>query len=104
MVMSVFWTDTALESLEIIFEFYNLQAGKVVAKKIIKKIVDSTIHLETNPKSGQREELLKNRGFEYRYIINGNHKIIYWIDGKTIKIATVFDCRQNPTKLVILST
>ena len=98
--MSVFWTDTALESLEIIFEFYNLQAGRVVAKKI----VDSTIHLETNPKSGQREELLKNRGFEYRYIINGNHKIIYWIDGKTIKIATVFDCRQNPTKLVILST
>lgn len=100
--MSVFWTDTAIESLEIIFDFYSLQASKTVAKKIVKQIVESTIQLKTNPKSGQKEDLLKLRNIEYRYIVNGNHKIIYWIDGKTIKIATVFDCRQNPTKLFII--
>ena len=100
MVMTVFWTDTALESLEIIFDFYSLQANKNVAKKIIKQLVESTLHLKTNPKSGQKEELLKLRSTEYRYIVKDNHKIIYWIDGKTIIIATVFDCRQNPIKLL----
>ena len=98
--MTVFWTDTALENLEIIFDFYSLQANKIVAKKIIKQLVESTIHLKTNPKIGQKEELLKSRKIEYRYILQGNHKIIYWIDNKTVTIATVFDCRQNPTKLL----
>lgn len=97
--MTVFWTDTALESLEIIFDFYVLQANKTVAKKIVKQLVESTIHLKSNPKTGQKEELLKSRSIEYRYIVKGNHKIIYWIDNKTITIATVFDCRQNPTNL-----
>ncbi len=30
--MTVFWTDTAIESLEIIFDFYSFQANKTVAK------------------------------------------------------------------------
>ena len=97
--MTIFWTDTAIESLELIFDFYTLQANKTVAKKVVKQIVESTFQLKTYPKSGQKEDLLKRRAIEYRYIVTGNHKIIYWIEGKTIKIALVFDCRQNPTKL-----
>lgn len=73
---------------------------KPLQRKIIKQLVESTIHLKTNPKSGQKEELLKSRVIEYRYVVVGNHKIIYWIESKTIKIATVFDCRQNLTKLL----
>ncbi len=40
--MTVFWTDTALESLEVIFDFYVLQANKTVAKKVVKQLVEST--------------------------------------------------------------
>ena len=80
--------------------FYTLQADKTIARKIIKQLVESTIRLKTNPKSGQKEELLKSRSIEYRYIVNRNHKIIYSIDHKIITIALVFDCRQNPTKLL----
>jgi hypothetical protein len=32
-------------------------------------------------------------------LIEGNYKIIYWIDNQNIKIAAVFDCRQNPAKM-----
>ena len=50
---------------------------------------------------GQIEILLKERKTTYRYLIFKNYKIIYSIDPKKrfIKIADVFDTRQNPSKI-----
>jgi mRNA-degrading endonuclease RelE of RelBE toxin-antitoxin system len=44
--------------------------------------------------------LLENRNIEYHYIVESNYKIIYSIDDENqfIKIADVFDTRQNPEK------
>jgi hypothetical protein len=47
MELRVFWTDTA------------------------------RFQLENNPDSGPKEPLLYNRNFEYRYLAEGNYKIIY---------------------------
>ena len=49
----------------------------------------------------QIEELLIDREDDYRYIVCDNYKIIYSIDIelKLIKIANVFDTRQNPIKI-----
>ncbi|MDX2190768.1 MAG: type II toxin-antitoxin system RelE/ParE family toxin [Bacteroidota bacterium] len=99
MDLSVYWTETAVEQLEIIFDYYKTKASLKVAQKIVGEIVDATIILEKQPKIGQVEELLKDRANEYRYIVTGNYKVIYWIEDFYIKIATVFDCRQNPVKL-----
>ena len=99
MELRVFWTDTALFQLKEIFEYYKNQAGLEVARKVTQKIVNRTIQLERLPKSGQIEELLKNRKFEYRYLVEGKYKIIYWIEDNYSKIASVFDCQQNPRKI-----
>jgi hypothetical protein len=42
---------------------------------------------------------LKDRKFIYRFIVVRNYKIIYWIEDNYIKIASVFDTRQNPNKI-----
>ena len=49
----------------------------------------------------QIEDLLIDREDDYRYIVCDNYKIIYSIDIKLkhIKIADVFDNRQNPIKI-----
>ena len=99
MELKVYWTETAIEQLENIFDYYKYKASVKVAKNLIIKIIDCTIQLKSHPKSGQIEELLKKRKNEYRYVIEGNYKIIYWIENKYIKIATVFDTRQNPKKI-----
>jgi toxin ParE1/3/4 len=99
MDLRVFWTDTAIEKLEDIFDYYKTVANLKVAQGIIQSLIDSTILLETQPKIGQREDLLRSRKKEYRYLVSGNYKVIYWIEEPYIKIATVFDCRQNPKKL-----
>ena len=99
MEIKILWTQTALNNLEDIFEYYKFKASVNVARKLVKKIVSSTILIQKNPKIGRVEELLKHRKFEYRFIIVGNYKIIYWIEGNYIKIAAVFDTRQNPEKI-----
>lgn len=99
MELRVFWTETARLQLEDIFEYYNSRAGLSTARNLVKQIIDRTIQLERNPHSGQIEPLLSDRKFEYRYLVQGNYKIIYRIEGNYIRIAMVFDTRQNPEKL-----
>ena len=99
MEIKVFWTQTALNNLEDIFEYHKLKASVNIARKLVKKIVATTILLQKSPKIGRREELLKDRKYEYRFIIVGNYKIIYWIEDNYVKIAAIFDTRQNPEKI-----
>lgn len=99
MELRVFWTDTARFQLEDIFNYYKEKAGIRVAGKLVKQIIDRTIQLEKNPNSGPKEPLLSGRHFEYRYLVEGNYKIIFWRQDNYIKIATIFDCRQNPGKM-----
>jgi plasmid stabilization system protein ParE len=99
MEIKVFWTKTALNNLEDIFEYYKYKASVRVARKLVKGLVKSTLKLQESPKIGRKEELLIDRKFEYRFLVVGNYKIIYWIEDNYIKIATVFDCRQNPQKI-----
>lgn len=55
----------------------------------------------SNPEITQIEDLLLDRESDYRYIICKSYKIIYSIDihQKLIKIADVFDTRQNPIEM-----
>lgn len=99
MEIRVFWTETALNNLEDIFEYYKYKESTKVAGDIVKRIVKATIRLQKAPKMGKKEDLLKGRNNEYRFIVEGKYKIIYWIEDKYIKIATVFDIRQNPEKI-----
>ena len=70
-------------------------------KKIVKGIIKEPSKLITTPLAGQEEELLKHRKIQYRYIIYNNYKVIYSVEKEKglIKIADVFDTRQNPIKL-----
>ena len=99
MEIKVFWTQRALNDLEDIFEYYKYNASLKVARKLVKEIVKSTIVIQHSPKIGKIEELLIDRIIEYRFLIVKNYKVIYWIEDNYVKVATVFDTRQNPDKI-----
>lgn len=99
MEIIVIWSDSAIEDLHDIYNYFILTAGKKIADKITNAIVDRTILLEQAPRIGQREEQLMHLHKEIRYLVDGNYKIVYLIDENLITIATIFDCRQNPKKL-----
>jgi len=97
----IIWSDHAENELDKIFEYYSEFASILVTKKLIRKIIQEPNKLLSNPEIGQHEELLADRENKYRYLVCENYKIIYSIDAKAkfIKIADVFDSRQNPTKI-----
>ena len=99
MEIKIFWTEFATNQLEQIFDYYKYKASLDVANKIVSNIVDRTILLEKNPLMGTKEPLLAKRQNDYRYLVEGNYKIIYWVENNYVKISSVFDCRLLPTKI-----
>lgn len=101
MRFKIIWSDFAESQLDKIFEYYLENANYKVAKTVIVKIINEPGKLLFNPEIGQKEELLKVRNEDYRYLICDNYKIIYSVDEIQflIKIANVFDTRQNPKKI-----
>lgn len=102
MELDVYWSQLAEDKLDDIFNYYKLKSGKNTALRLVNGIVDKTIDLGKKPRIGQKEELLVDRIQEFRYLIYKHFKIIYWINDSwnRIEIANVFDCRQNPNKIL----
>lgn len=101
MALKIIWSEFAENQLDEIYAYYNKKASLKVASKLLKEIINEPEKLIKNPHIGQEEELLKQRKIKYRYLVFKNYKLIYSIDieNKFIKIADVFDTRQNPPKL-----
>jgi toxin ParE1/3/4 len=101
MVLKIIWSEFAETQLDEIYEYYEKKSSPRVAKKLLKGIINEPKKLIKSPLIGQEEELLKQRKTEYRYLVFKSYKLIYSFDNQNgfIKIADVFDTRQNPPKL-----
>jgi len=101
MILKIIWSEFAETQLDEIYKYYEKEASSRIAKKVVKGIINEPKKLLKTPHIGQEEELLKQREIEYRYFVFKNYKLIYSIDTENgfIKIADVFDTRQNPPKL-----
>jgi len=80
MDLEVFWTQFAQDKLNDIFDYHEIKASSKVARDIVIGIIDQTLKLSKNPNIGQKEELLKNRSEDFRYLVYKNYKIIYWLN------------------------
>ncbi|MEQ8812384.1 MAG: type II toxin-antitoxin system RelE/ParE family toxin [Imperialibacter sp.] len=101
--MRIVWSDLAKANIKEIYAYYKEVAGIKVAKSIKSKVINKPRLLVKYPEMGQVEDnpMVANRKF--RYLVEGNYKIVYkvYAEDNAILIAAVFDTRQNPTKLKI---
>ncbi len=99
--MKIIWSEFAETQLDEIYKYYEKEAGSRIAKKLVKGIINEPKKLIKKPHIGQEEALLKQRKIKYRYLVFKNYKLIYSVDMENgfIKIADIFDTRQNPPKL-----
>lgn len=97
----IIWSQFSEIEIDNIYDYYKNKVNSKFASKIVKKILVAPNILIKNTKIGTPELNLKDREIEYRYIVSTNYKIIYSINDadKTIRIADVFDTRQNPIKI-----
>jgi toxin ParE1/3/4 len=97
--MTIKWSEKADADLKRIFKSFEYSYNKSYAKDLVNELENRTLVLVQYPEIGQTEELLGFRNENFRYLVEGNYKIIYWIDEEVIRIVSVFDTRQNPEKL-----
>ncbi|MCF8373707.1 MAG: type II toxin-antitoxin system RelE/ParE family toxin [Bacteroidales bacterium] len=102
MEIKIEWSFQSRKQLHHIYSYYSKKANFKVAKKTVKSITDRTSILFNNPLAGPEEELLSEYTQHFRYLVEGNYKIIYWIEQDVITISSVFDCRQDPLKMMKL--
>lgn len=101
MSWTIIWSSFAELQIAEIYDHYAEEANLKVARKIIDEIIKAPNNLLKNPELGSKEPYLSHLQTEYRYILHKSFKIIYSIDTSEyqIRIADVFDTRQNPEKL-----
>ena len=97
-IKPLFWSDSSKKDLQSIYDYYS-QFSDDVALKIISGIIIKAEGLGEHPLIGRVEELLINRKKQYRFLVEGNYKVIYAVEENHIAIHRVFDARQNPSKL-----
>ena len=73
----IVWTKFAASELKNIYQFYKQSASISVARKIKERIYESVKQLQNHPLSGAIEDNLSDANFIYRYLVEGNYKIIY---------------------------
>jgi plasmid stabilization system protein ParE len=101
--MQVIWSNLAKTKLKEIYLYYKKVAGIEIAKPIKNRILNKPLQLSKNPEIGQEEENPNVSNMGFRYLVEGNFKIVYKVYHveNVILIATVFDTRQNPATLKV---
>lgn len=97
--MRVEWTSLAKEQVTRILDYCVLYCASGVAGRLAEKFNRNTFLLEQNPYLGSVEQLLHHKKKEYRCLIEGYYKMIYYIENDIVYIAALWDCRQEPCKL-----
>lgn len=82
--MRVKLTNNAQSSLREIYEYYKEKKMGKVGRKIRAKVLQKAMKLKQLPYQGQVEDQIEHDEFEYRYLVEGNYKIIYKNKPKTI--------------------
>ena len=98
--MEIIWHAKALKQLEDAMEYCMLQFGAKIAERVANKIDKDILLLSQNPEMGQIEETLKGRSSCFRYIVEGPLKFIYTVEDGYIFIHLLWDCPQNPSRLI----
>lgn len=101
--MRILWSVLAKEDIKEIYDYYKEVAGLQVARSLRNKLITKPRLLVKQPRLGQEEDNPAVAGRGFRYLVEGNYKLVYKVfaEREEILIATVFDTRQNPTKLKV---
>lgn len=94
--MVVIWSRLAEEQLNREIDYYIKEVSPSIAKTLLETLIRSTERLATFPCLGKI--VIENP--LYRVLVEGNYKIIYSVEEEYIRIAFLFNTRQNPDKLL----
>lgn len=98
--MRVVFQPSAFARLGAIIAYASEHHGESYADALGERIVNRTLELEYHPRLGAIEPLIKDPEHEYRRLVEGHYKIIYWITEHDVRIADIFDSRRDLSEML----
>jgi len=91
----IVWSSKAkFDLLKILDYFYIRNGSKTYSVKLNSKIRRAVRLLSNHPFLGLQSDVENVRA-----LVEGDYAIFYQVDKETIRITTIWDCRQNPDNL-----
>ncbi|MBO7438617.1 MAG: type II toxin-antitoxin system RelE/ParE family toxin [Bacteroidales bacterium] len=98
-MMNVIWSEKAAETVRDIAAYIQREFGEQTKAKFLSEIDATVSVLVLNPKMGAKDPFLKDFSVELRSVrVNRLNRIVYYIDGQRIVIASFSDNRRDPKK------
>ena len=98
--MRLIWADEAIESVDNTADYIEEQFGLSRSIQFYDEVQSQAEKLETHPKLGPIDEDLAGGQHEYRSLGIGElSRLIYRIDGETIRILYLWNTRKDPLRL-----
>ena len=97
--MRVIVLPCANQRLRAIIAYYREFAGERVAARLKHRLLSRLRDLERAERTWPIEEYLEHEGKGHRKMLEGNYKIIYWIDGDKAIVTDFFDVRRDPKEM-----
>ena len=96
----VLWSSKSEADIQSIYDYY-LQFNEVAAIKMATAFRTKALLLKKNPYIASVEPSLTGFPKKYRSLITKRkYKLIYTVENDHVFIVRVWDCRQNPEKLL----
>jgi len=91
------WSSQAKIDLSTILEFFYIRNGsKNYSKKLNSKLRKAIRLLSKHPLLGIQSDV-----DNIRTLVEGDYAIFYQLTDDSVRIITIWDCRQNPDNLII---
>jgi plasmid stabilization system protein ParE len=98
--MNIVWSDDAIESVDYTADYIEEHFGTERCIAFYDEVQTEADSLFDFPQKGPIDEDLKGGKYEYRSLGIGKlSRLIYRIDGETIRILYLWNTRQNPITL-----
>ena len=97
--MKLNWSDTSRDDLREILIYVGINFGRRRAEEALIDIRERAEQLTTFPKLGRVFVKDPELGITYRSLTAKLNKIVYYIDGEEINIVTIWQNRQDISRL-----
>ena len=95
--MKVTWTNKAEMERESIAEYIRNGFGTKRMKQFVREVDQVVKMIVRYPNMGPIDPLFADRPRSYRsVIVGGLSKMVYFVEGDVVYIASMWDCRRDP--------
>ena len=99
--MRLIWSDEAIESVDKTADYIEELFGSARSVLFYQEVLARADDLAIHPNLGPIDEDLKGGQYEYRSLGVGElSRLIYRIDGETIRILYLWNTRKDPLMMV----